>query len=108
MELNFTPALPARKGFRIGILGSGVAISQYHLPAYRQAGFNPVAIWSRTLTHATQVADDYGIPTVYEAYEQLLDNPDLEVLDIALPPDPQRLLIEASAIFHIPPGPRKH
>src|ERR1041384_5233551 len=96
MDLNIHPPLPRRKDFRIGILGSGFIVNDCHLVAYRKAAFNPVAIASRTVENAMRVANRHGIPTVYENYEQLLDNPEIEVLDIAVPPNVQLALIKAA------------
>jgi len=96
MDLNIHPALPRRKDFRIGILGSGFIVNECHLVAYRKAGFNPVAIASRNVENAIRVAKLHNIPTVYENYEQLLDNPEIEVLDIAVPPNAQLGLIKAA------------
>jgi predicted dehydrogenase len=96
MDLNIHPPLPRRKDFRIGILGSGFIVNDCHLVAYRKAGFNPVAIASRNVENATRVGNRHGIPTVYENYEQLLDNPEIEVLDIAVPPNAQLALIKAA------------
>jgi predicted dehydrogenase len=96
MELNIHSPLPARKDWRIGILGSGFIVNDCHLVAYRKAGFNPVAIASRTLAHAAQVAQKHSIPVVYETYEQLLDDPQIEILDIAVPPNAQLALIKAA------------
>src|SRR6266850_4398419 len=96
MNLHIYPPLPRRKDFRIGILGSGFIVNECHLVAYRKAGFNPVAIASRTVENATRVGNRHGIPTVYENYDQLLDNPDIEVLDIAVPPNTQLALIKAA------------
>ena len=96
MDLNIHPPLPRRKDFRIGILGSGFIVNECHLVAYRKAGFNPVAIASRTVENAIRVGNRHGIPKVYEDYEQLLDNPEIEVLDIAVPPNAQLDLIKAA------------
>src|SRR5207237_372311 len=96
MELNIHAPLPRRKDFRIGILGSGFIVNECHLVAYRKAGFNPVAIASRNHEHAAAVARRHNIPTVYESYEQLLDDPTIEVLDIAVTPDRQLDLIKAA------------
>src|SRR5690242_21949089 len=94
--LNHLPRLPRRKDFRIGCLGAGFIMRDCHLVAYRQAGFNPVAIASRTPAHAQAVAEQHGIPRCYDAIEALLDDPSLEVLDIAVPPDVQPDLIRAA------------
>lgn len=60
-----------------------------HLVAYRQAGFNPVAIASRTATKAHAVAQEHGLARVYDRVDDLLADPEIEVLDIAVPPDAQ-------------------
>ena len=46
----------ASKDTPIGCIGSGFIIADCHLVAYRRAGFNPVAIASRSPDHAGQVA----------------------------------------------------
>ena len=60
-----------------------------HLVAYRNAGFNPVAIASRRATQARKVARRHEIPQACRSYEELLDNETIEVVDIAVPPDIQ-------------------
>jgi predicted dehydrogenase len=96
MDLNIHSPLPRRKDFRIGILGSGFIVNDCHLVAYRKAGFNPVAIASRHREHAARVAERHGISKMYDLYEQLLDDPTIEVLDIAVPPNAQLGLIKAA------------
>src|SRR6185436_10042335 len=96
MDLNIHSPLPRRKDYRIGLLGSGFIVADCHLVAYRKAGFNPVAIASRTRERAAEVAKRHAIPKVCDTYEQLLDDPSIEVLDIAVPPDAQLGLIEAA------------
>ena len=96
VPLNYLPRLPRRKDFRIGCLGAGFIVRDCHLVAYRQAGFNPVAIASRTLARAQAVAHQHGISRCYNTIEQLLDDPEIEVLDIAVPPNAQPDLIHAA------------
>jgi len=96
MELNINPSLPTRKDFRIGILGSGFIVNDCHLVAYRKAGFNPVAIASRTSENARRVAQRHEISVVYDSYDALLNDPSIEVLDIAVPPNAQLALIKAA------------
>lgn len=78
---------------RIGILGSGFIVNDCHLVAYRKRGFNPVAIASRNPANARRVAETHQIETVYETYADLLGDPTIEVLDIAVPPQQQAHLI---------------
>src|SRR6267378_1051714 len=96
MNLNIHPALPQRKDFRIGILGSGFIVNDCHLVAYRKAGFNPVAIASRNPLNAAKVAQQHGISKVHNTYAELLEDRSIEVLDIAVPPNLQLGLINAA------------
>jgi predicted dehydrogenase len=96
MDLQIEPPMPQRKDYQIGILGSGFIVNDCHLVAYRKAGFNPVAIASRRSEHAQAAAKRHGIARVYDGAEQLLDDPTIEVLDIAVPPNAQCALIRAA------------
>lgn len=96
MDLRIHAELPKRRDWRIGVLGSGFIVRECHLVAYRLAGFNPVAIASRTRARAEAVAIQHAIPRVCETPEALLDDPSLEVLDIAVPPAAQAALIRAA------------
>ncbi|HZO84869.1 MAG TPA: Gfo/Idh/MocA family oxidoreductase, partial [Verrucomicrobiae bacterium] len=93
-DLNIHSPLPKRKDWRIGILGSGFIVNDCHLVAYRQAGFNPVAIASRNATNAVKVAARHGLKKTYNSCAELLDDPSIEVLDIAVPPSAQVALIK--------------
>src|SRR6476646_12083385 len=96
MDLNIHSPLPQRKDFRIGVLGSGFIVNDCHLVAYRKAGFNPVAISSRNASHAAEVAKRHAIPKAYATYDELLEDPTIEVLDIGVPPNAQLALIKAA------------
>jgi predicted dehydrogenase len=96
MDLDLPVPMPRKKDFRIGILGSGFIVNDCHLVSYRNAGFNPVAIASRTRANAAKVADRHNIGNVYDTYEQLLGDPSIEVLDIAVTPDVQLDLIRSA------------
>src|SRR5262252_6415830 len=96
MDLKIHAPLPRRKDFRIGILGSGFIVNDCHLVAYRKAGFNPVAIASRSRERATGVALRHSLPRVCDSYDQLLDDASIEVLDIAVTPDAQLDLIKGA------------
>ena len=96
MDLKIRPTLPERKDYRIGILGSGFIVNDCHLVSYLKTGFNPIAIASRERSRAAKVAKRHGIGKVHESYEALLDDPEVEVLDIAVPPNLQLSLIKAA------------
>src|SRR5947208_6366064 len=90
---NYLPKLPRRKDWRIGCAGAGFIMRDCHLVAYRQAGFNPVAVASRNPATAHAVAAVRGMPKVHDTYDELLDDPQVEILDVAVPPDAQPDLI---------------
>lgn len=89
LNLNIDPKLPKRRDFRIGCIGAGFIMRDCHLVAYRQAGFNPVAITSLVLEESKQVAERHGIPTIHETWQQLVQDENIEIVDIAIPPDKQ-------------------
>jgi predicted dehydrogenase len=99
LSLDYRPRLPRRKDAGIGCLGAGFIMRDCHLVAYRQAGFNPVAIASRNPERARAVGTLHAIPRCYRTYEEVLADPAVEVLDIAVPPDAQPALIRA-AVAH--------
>src|SRR6476620_5232275 len=88
LSLDYLPKLPRNKSAPIGCIGSGFIMADCHLVAYRKAGFNPVAIASRTPEHARQVAERHGMKA-YDTYEEMLASGEVEVVDIAVPPDNQ-------------------
>src|SRR5437764_3479500 len=99
LSLDYLPRLPRRKDVRIGCVGAGFIMRDCHLVAYRQAGFHPIAIASRNLEHAHSVAERHGIHRVHATYADLLADPEIEVLDIAVPPDVQPDIIR-EAVLH--------
>lgn len=99
LELNYLPRLSRRKDLGIGCIGAGFIMRDCHLLAYRQAGFNPVAITSRNVEHARAVAQQYAIPRVHSTVDEVLSDPAVAVLDIAVPPDLQPEIIR-KAVRH--------
>jgi predicted dehydrogenase len=89
MELNPCAVTPLRSDFGIGAVGAGFIMRDVHLKAYDSAGFNVVAITSRTPEIAREVADLRGIPRVHETLEEMLEDETVQILDIAVPPHKQ-------------------
>lgn len=87
--LAIHPTLPKRKDWRIGLVGAGFIIADCHLVAYRNAGFNPVAIASRNRAKAAEASVRHKIGTIHGGVEELLNDERVEVLDIGVPPDKQ-------------------
>lgn len=95
------PQVRTRK-YKIGAIGAGMIMADCHLAAYAEAGFPVVAIASRTKANAQKVADRWNIATVHDTPEALINDPNVEIVDIAYPPDQQPALIrKALAAPHI-------
>ncbi len=95
-QLAINPPLPQRRDWRIGCIGAGFIMDECHLPAYAAAGIRATAICSRTRRKAEEVARSHGIDRVYADYQELVADSDLEILDIAVPPDIQLDVIRAA------------
>lgn len=89
LELDYLPRMPRDKDVPIGCIGAGFIMADCHLVAYRNAGFNPVAIASRRPERTQEVARRHDIPKTYGSYDELLDDDEIQVVDIAVPPDAQ-------------------
>lgn len=92
-------APPPKQTYKIGAIGAGFIMKDIQLLAYNDAGFETVAIASRTPAHAKEAAQERGVPRVYDTWRELLADGDIEVLDIAFPPD-QQLEIVREACKH--------
>jgi predicted dehydrogenase len=91
---GFVPDAPIRcRRFRIGCIGAGFIMADVHLAAYAAAGFPVVAIASRNQEKAAEVAARWRIATVRDNPGALIEDPQVEILDIAYPPDQQPDLI---------------
>lgn len=83
------PTLPVNRTPGIGCIGAGFIMADCHLVAYRKNGLNPVAITSRTRSTAEQVAARHQIQSVCDSVEAVACHPEVEILDVAVPPDCQ-------------------
>jgi predicted dehydrogenase len=97
-NLDYRPVLPKRTDRPIGIVGAGWIVEKCHLPAYRAAGFNVAAIASHTPAHARALAERFGIARVWDDYNDLLADPEVEIVDIAFPPERQLEVARAAAV----------
>src|SRR3954463_13273107 len=95
--IKFEPDVKVRtNSYKIGCIGAGMIMAECHLAAYKEAGFPVVAIASRTKAHAQKVADRWDIPKVHDTPEALIRDPEVDIVDLAFPPDQQPALIRAA------------
>lgn len=89
LDLKYRPEMPTARDVPIGCVGAGFIMADCHLVAYRKAGFNPVAIYAPSAQRRDEAASRHAIPRVYDSLDRLLADPEIQVLDIAVPPDIQ-------------------
>lgn len=98
-NLNHNGPRPLRRDLGIGIVGAGFIMRDVQLRAYIAAGFSVAAITSRTPEIAREVADCHAIPKLYQTLPEMLRDPEIEILDIAVPPGDQLDIIR-QAVEH--------
>jgi predicted dehydrogenase len=92
--LNFETDSEIRcREFKIGCIGAGFIMADIQLSAYAEARFPIVAIASRHAEKAAEVASRWKISTVHQTPRELIEDPNVEIVDIAFPPDQQPELI---------------
>ncbi len=89
IDFAIDPVMPKNRNSRIGCIGAGFIMADCHLVAYKDAGFNPQAITSLSLDESKAVAARHNIPKVYKNWKELISDPDIEIVDIAIAPDSQ-------------------
>src|ERR1041384_8741946 len=74
------------KRVRIGVVGAGFA-AHFHLASYAKVygeDFEIHGIYGRTKDKAVHLAKDFKIPKVYDTYEQMLADREIDVADLAV------------------------
>lgn len=97
-DLPYRPRRPRQYRPRIGLIGCG-GITKSHLTAYRAAGYDVVALCDLDATRAQERQREFcpNAEIIASAHE-LLSRPDIDVVDLALHPEPRaQLLLDAVA-----------
>lgn len=86
---DVAPPLPEDASLGIGIVGAGTIVRYAHLPAYRKAGFVVVGVHDADPARAHALAADAGLPHSYAELDEMLADPRVSIVDIAVPPSHQ-------------------
>ena len=89
LQLATVPILPQKKDYAIGCVGAGFIMADCQLKAYRDIGLNPVCITSLSMEESGRVAERYGLRHIYPDWKALVESTEVEIVDIAVPPDVQ-------------------
>ncbi len=102
LNLDILPHRPPSADYGIGAIGAGFIVRDCHLLAYQNAGFRRVAIASRTRSSAEEAARLRGVERVYDTWQEMVRDPEVEIVDLGVPPDEQPAIIRWLA-EHRPP-----
>ena len=92
------PALPRDpRRFGIGLIGFGGIAEYAHVPAYRKAGFRLAAVASRSAASLVRARALCGPELVHDNWRTLLELPAVDIADVTVPFDEDRLVIVAEA-----------
>lgn len=73
----------------IAVVGAGAIPRVAHLPAYAAQGLPVVGVFDTDLDRARALQGDFGLPRVYARLEELLEDDEVAVVDIAVVPEAQ-------------------
>lgn len=85
---------------RVGVAGLGFGAA-VHVPGFRAAGAEVVALAGTRKSKAQEIAERLGITSSYEHWEDLL-SADIDVVSLALPPDENEKALRASLERNLP------
>ncbi len=71
--------------FRVGILGTGNIAGKVADTLVKLDAFEPYAVASRDIDRANEFGDQYNIEKRYGSYEELVNDPDVELIYVATP-----------------------
>jgi predicted dehydrogenase len=97
-HLDYKPKMPLRGDHGIAIVGAGGIVNYAHLPAYKKAGFKVIGITDKNLDQAQRTANEHGIQKVFTSLDELLSDPSVEIVDVAVYPAVQGEIVKQAAV----------
>ena len=91
---TYIPTLPPIYDYGIAIVGCGGIVNYAHLPAYRTHHLTIVGCYDRDPAAAAHTAATHHIGRVYTSLAELLADPAVTIVDIAVPAWEQRAIAE--------------
>lgn len=80
-----SPAIMKHRIYRVAVLGAG-AIGRDHIESFlKHPAARVIALGETSPIRGREVADQFGIPDLYQDYREILRRPDIDIVSIALP-----------------------
>jgi len=87
-------ALPPKTDYGIAFVGCGGIVNYGHIPAYKASGFKLLGGYDRNRETAEKTVQTHGLGKVYASLDDLLADPAVDIVDIAVVPWEQRAIVE--------------
>jgi predicted dehydrogenase len=76
--------LPPKIDYGIAFIGCGGIVNYGHIPAYKASGFNMIGGYDINPEAAEKTVREHGLEKVYVSLEEVLLDPEVEIVDIAV------------------------
>lgn len=96
-SIDYRPHIPADYRPGIAIVGIGGIVKSSHLPAYAKYGIPIAAVYDIRPEATESIQNDFSIGRVARSYDEILEDPGIEVIDIATFPE-QRIPLVRRAL----------
>jgi predicted dehydrogenase len=82
---------------RVGLIGAGANTKLQHIPGFQAIdGVEIVSVANRSRESGQRIADEYGIPSVYDSWTDLIEAPDTDAICIGTWPYMHRAMVLAA------------
>src|SRR5215203_1607553 len=98
METNFAPSIiqsalehkfPPKIDYGIAFVGCGGIVNYGHIPSYKANRFNLIGGYDINYEAAEKTVQTHGLKKLYQSLDDLLSDPMVEIVDIAVVPEEQ-------------------
>ncbi|MCO6451766.1 MAG: Gfo/Idh/MocA family oxidoreductase [Caldilineales bacterium] len=93
LDLDYKPKLPPKRDYGIGLVGTGGIVQYATMPSYRRHQLNVVAAYDLQRPTCEIVAGEFNIPHICDSLDELLDDPAVGIVEIAVPPQHQLSIV---------------
>lgn len=83
---QYKPNFPDEYRPKVGIVGVGNIVRTAHLPAYKKYGVEIGGVYDISPASIRMAQENYDVGTVFDSLEAMLDDPSIDIIDIATHP----------------------
>ena len=94
VQSAFERRLPPKIDYGIAFIGCGGIVNYGHIPAYQASGFHMIGGYDLNHEAAEKTVRTHGLKKVYESLDDVLFDPNVQIVDIAVSPWDQRHIVE--------------